>query len=704
MKEAVMFRKVMYWMNGSIRRKATASIIMVMTVLLAFFFTYDIQTQRNTMEAALLAKGKSMAENGALMVQHILEDAISSGRLTEEQVFDTNYIQIEGINPPKYHTAYDTFTDENFLSIEDGYLNDPDVVFAVAMDRNGYIPTHNTVYSQPLTGDSEIDGLGNRTKRIFNDVTGLAAARNTEPYLRQIYKRDTGETMWDISAPIIVNGQHWGGFRIGFSLVRVEDQLSRITWRILFAGVILLLGIMMAAYMVTRPMKMVTRLGQIADKIVIGDVTQKIDIVRHDEVGILADAFRKIIEYNRNTAMEMDRLSNGDLTVDTQPKSDVDVIGKAFQKMIFSLREIMANIISNAQQLEKSAATLAETSRLTGLATNQIALTIQQVAEGVTQEAATISKAASNVDQLNDAINGVALGAQDQASAAGRAASLTSDISSAIIKVAENAQNVSQGSVNAADAAREGTISVQQTVLGMQSIKNKVGISAEKVREMGTRSQEIGVIVETIGEIASQTNLLALNAAIEAARAGEHGKGFSVVADEVRKLAEHSAASTREITILVNSIQNTVRDATQAMEAGSMEVESGVEQSKNAGKVLAHILESVELVHQQAENAAQMAKQINASTDTLVSAVESVSAVIEENSAASEEMAASSSDVNESISIIASISEENSAAVEEVSASTTEMNEKVEEVNQAAQHLAELAMNMKKIVDKFKLA
>jgi len=91
-----------------------------------------------------------------------------------------------------------------------------DAIYAGGVDVNGYFPTHNNKFCQPLTGDYDTDVAGNRTKRIFTDRTGRRCGSHEEPFLLQTYKRDTGEVMHDVSAPIYVAGKHWGGFRIGY--------------------------------------------------------------------------------------------------------------------------------------------------------------------------------------------------------------------------------------------------------------------------------------------------------------------------------------------------------------------------------------------------------------------------------------------------------------------------------------------------------
>jgi len=142
---------------------------------------------------------------------------VSSGFLTENQLFDTFYIPIPKTSPQKYSTQYDKVCDAKIQDILDKCLNaDKHLVFVVAVDRNGYLPTHNTRYSMPLTTDSDYNAKNNRTKRIFNDRTGLAAAKNTEPFLLQKYERDTGKNFYDMSVPIFIQDKHWGAIRVGF--------------------------------------------------------------------------------------------------------------------------------------------------------------------------------------------------------------------------------------------------------------------------------------------------------------------------------------------------------------------------------------------------------------------------------------------------------------------------------------------------------
>jgi methyl-accepting chemotaxis protein len=142
---------------------------------------------------------------------------LTSGRLSVPQLFDTFYIPIPDTSPQKFHTQYDRVTDGVLRPIIDKYrAMDKRIVFVVPVDVNGYLPTHNSKYSRPLTGDGDTDTKWNRGKRIFSDRTGLAAARNKDSYLLQRYSRDTGEIMSDLSVPVVVQNRHWGAIRIGY--------------------------------------------------------------------------------------------------------------------------------------------------------------------------------------------------------------------------------------------------------------------------------------------------------------------------------------------------------------------------------------------------------------------------------------------------------------------------------------------------------
>lgn len=255
-----------------------------------------ITEQSRSLEAELLSRGKMQSVIGAKMIGKIIEEAIDNGVFSVGDAFDTSYEPIGSFDPPKYHTKYDFYLDKSILNIEDEFLLDESIVFAVAVDINGYLPTHNTKYQQPITGDKAKDLVGNRTKRIFNDPVGLAAAKNTEKGFLQIYKRDTGETMWDISSPVYVKGKHWGGFRIGYSLVAVNKAKNSLVLTLMgIMIVILVISLMATFYTVNKmltPLAVLTeRAKDLADA---KNLDEKISVTRSDEIGKLEEVLERL--------------------------------------------------------------------------------------------------------------------------------------------------------------------------------------------------------------------------------------------------------------------------------------------------------------------------------------------------------------------------------------------------------------------------
>ena len=368
-----------------------------------------------------------------------------------------------------------------------------------------------------------------------------------------------------------------------------------------------------------------------------------------------------------------------------------------------SLRGMMEILAQRAQNLIMLSGDLSASARTSGESTRQITATIQQIAAGTSHQSEDVNKTSGSVENMIVSIADVAKGVNEQANSINQASEVALRINTAIEQVANNAQMVARDSAEAARYSRDGAKTVKETIVGMETIRSKVGLSASKVEEMGARSGEIGAIVETIEDIASQTNLLALNAAIEAARAGEQGKGFAVVADEVRKLAERSSLATKEISKLIQGIQRTVNEAVSAMKESAREVEAGVSRAHSAGQSLDNILKAAESVSMQANEAGTAAAKVNAATRELVGVVDSVSTVVEKNASATKEMSANSTDLKQAVENIANVSEENSAAVEEVSASTEEVLSQVEQVSVYAASLMEMSQGLQKLVAQFSL-
>lgn len=175
----------------------------------------DLQEDSSNPSAEVRKIGTAAATKGAKGIERILNKAIDEKSITIEDLFDENYVLIPNTYPLKFRTRFDALLDKKIQAFEDSIITDYRIQFAIAVDRNGYLPTHNSKFSKPLTGDPEKDIANNKAKRFYNDPIGIAAARNKSETLVQLYQRDNGDQMCDFAAPIFVKGKHWGAFRVG---------------------------------------------------------------------------------------------------------------------------------------------------------------------------------------------------------------------------------------------------------------------------------------------------------------------------------------------------------------------------------------------------------------------------------------------------------------------------------------------------------
>jgi methyl-accepting chemotaxis protein len=282
------------------------------------------------------------------------------------------------------------------------------------------------------------------------------------------------------------------------------------------------------------------------------------------------------------------RLANGDLR-DNLPNRSQDEVGQlasSLNEMIKQFRELIGGIQMSSQNV--------------AAASQQISASTEEISSGSEEQARASEKITNLFKEINMAVRNVAISAEE-------ASELANDT---------------------ARTASNGGKDVSNSVDSMNRMKEKIGLLEQD-------SNKIGEIIEVIDDIAEQTNLLALNAAIEAARAGEQGRGFAVVADEVRKLAERSAGATKQITQIIQGMQNNTKESVTA-------VADSVEKSVQSGKAFDKIIEMVNESADKISEIAAAGQQQSAQTEGVLQAVESIAAASEEAAAASEETAATS--------------------------------------------------------------
>lgn len=350
---------------------------------------------------------------------------------------------------------------------------------------------------------------------------------------------------------------------------------------------------------------------------------------------------RMIVKPILQVVNRIQMVAEGDLSGEemiTKSKDEVGVLVQNMNKMVNNLKQLIQQVSVTSEQVAASSEELNASAEQTSKATEQISLAIQEVSEGSEQQASGTYEANRNVSEISTGMDQVATSIQ------------------AVVTLTEKTNQ----------KAIDGNLVVNNTIEQMTRVQEQVSSTSSVVNTLGTKSSEIGQIVELITEVANQTNLLALNAAIEAARAGEHGRGFAVVADEVRKLAEQSGQAAEEIGKLIGLIQEEAIKAVKSMDVGTASVNEGIKMVHNTGDSFKDIAMMIEEISSQTEEVSTVVQQVSVGSQNMVAVMENIANISQQSAGNSQNVAASA--------------EEQLASMEEISSSATSLSHIAEEL------------------------
>lgn len=484
-------------------------------------------------------------------------------------------------------------------------------------------------------------------------------------------------------------------------------------WALMITVGGMIIGFYLIEAVIIRPLSIIAKnLRAVAD----GELTGEITIRNCDEIGNMAATVNQMTANLRGMITDITGTSSNVASASEQVASATEELtagaemqSTAVDRTSVSIEEMNASI----REMAENTSHLSHTAMEAATSTSEIAASIDEVAKIAEDLSSTVEEVSSSIVEMAASVKEIAGHASQLSSSTSDTAAAVSQINTYIKEVEGNlnySAQLAEGTTNDAEAGRE---AVRKTIDGMKKIKETVSETAVVVKNLGSRSESIGEILNVINAVAEQTNLLALNAAIIAAQAGEHGKGFSVVADEIKDLAERTTSSTREIETLIKAVQNEAANAVKSMEIGGRSVDAGFDLSQKAGEALDKILvgansskEMVKVIANASQEQLKGSQQVKEAMDKITEMIRKVYTAIEDQERGSAHIARAAERMRDGASQVKKATNEQSQngqhiskAIENISGMVNSINKGTQEQAKGSQEIVKAMMEIKGIIE-----
>lgn len=568
--------------------------------------------------------------------------------------------------------------------------------------------------------DRCIEGLSRDEDMLSIKVTDKDGKVLKEKVMRT---EERGETLnpffipWKnvINLPIISSGEKLGKIEIYYSGRRVNEILGNILKITpLLQGMIFVLLIYGFYYFFQKKVgKPIELLNEEIKKATAGDLAVDIPKFGDNEIGSIAEGFsflvdrlastlNKLRSISENVSMAIDQLNltfknvtqgtqkqgetiNASAASIKQARASQDQITEDTGKLIDFSNENVTSLLemkATADEIASSTGTLFKATEDAYSVVAEMTQTAKMISANTEETSAAVEDTSAAIEEINASVKEVEASAKESASLASKVTEVASEV---------------------------GMMSVVDAVEGMEKISEEVKHSSEIITRLGARSVDIEKILSVIKDVTEQTNLLSLNAAILAAQAGEYGRSFSVVADEIRALSDRTAASTRDISNIIKTIQSEISEAVKSIDSGMNRVNEGSSMVFKVGDALRETLLA-------SEQSAEMSRSIERATEEQVKGLKQVAFSIENIRRMMEQVAKSTleqqqgtshllesvSDVKDAADIVKQGTEEEAASIKMISKNLELADERIKKIGQSTSNQQKMNENVTTAVEQVK--